>query len=162
MSSYPTIKFFPRGSTEPEAYSGPRTEEAFISYINSKAGLHRTVGGGLDATAGTISALDSIISNYIVSPNTLSKITTEAQAIAKGLVGDKYAEYYVKVLGKLGENKGYLEKESKRLQGLLGKSEGMAREKVDDLRVRSNILKRFLGENIESVAEEGRKTKQEL
>ena len=165
VSSYPTIKFFPRGSNTPEDYSGARSEEALVSYINSKAGLHRTVGGGLDATAGTISSLDSIVRNYLVSPETLSKITTEAQAAAKALVGgagDKYAEYYVKVLNKLSENKGYLDKESKRLQGLLGRSEGMAREKVDDLRRRSNILKAFLGEKVESVVEEGQKTKDEL
>jgi hypothetical protein len=39
-----TIKFFPKGSTEAEAYSGARSEEAFVKFINEKAGTHRVLG----------------------------------------------------------------------------------------------------------------------
>ena len=61
VSSYPTIKFFPRGSKEGIAYSGGRTEAAILAYINKAAGTHRTVGGGLDANAGVLEAFDEQI-----------------------------------------------------------------------------------------------------
>ena len=161
VKSYPTIKFFPKGSTTPEAYSGPRTEEAFVEFINSKAGTHRVVGGGLDAKAGTIEALDSIVKDYVISPDTLSKITDNAKSVAATLQ-DKYAEYYLKVLDKLGKSQGYAEKESTRLQSLLAKSDGMAREKVDDFTSRYNILKRFLQQKADETAEKVQSAKEEL
>ena len=39
MSGFPTIKYFPKGSTEPEDYSGGRTADDLVSYVNSKTGL---------------------------------------------------------------------------------------------------------------------------
>ncbi|KKY18909.1 putative disulfide isomerase [Phaeomoniella chlamydospora] len=153
VSSYPTIKFFPKGSTEPEPYSGPRTEQALVDFINGKAGTHRLVGGGLDAKAGTIEALDSIVKQYVVSPDTLDKITAEVKKATEG-AKDKYAEYYLKVLDKLGKSEGYAQKESARLAGLLKKSDGLAKEKVDDLTKRSNILKNFLAGKAEDIKEE--------
>lgn len=62
---------------------------------------------------------------------------------------DKYAEYYVKVFQKVDANKGYVEKELKRLEGLLKKG-NLAPEKIDDLTSRSNILRRFLNKEEKS------------
>ena len=56
VTSYPTIKFFAKGSTEGEAYTGGRTEKELIDFINEKAGTHRVPGGGLDTKGGTIDA----------------------------------------------------------------------------------------------------------
>jgi protein disulfide-isomerase-like protein len=67
VSSYPTLKFFPKGSTTPEAYSGARSEEALVDFVNSKAGTHRLVGGGLDTKAGTIDAIDAILAKYVTA-----------------------------------------------------------------------------------------------
>ena len=52
MSSYPTIKFFPKGTTEPVEYDGARTEDAFVEFLNTHCGTHRTVGGLLDDAVG--------------------------------------------------------------------------------------------------------------
>lgn len=139
--SYPTIKFFPKGSKDPENYEGDRTESDFIEFLNLKAGTHRVVGGGLDNKAGTIDFLDNIIAKY-VSGDSLTKISEEAKGAAKNLQ-QKYAPYYVKVLDKLASNAGYAAKELARLEKLLSKG-GLAAEKVDDLTSRSNILRRFL------------------
>ncbi|KAL1302955.1 hypothetical protein AAFC00_003273 [Neodothiora populina] len=140
VKSYPTIKFFPKGSKEPVAYEGGRTEQAFVDYINEQTGTHRTPGGGLDATAGTIAALDSIVAKFTGG----EALATVAKEITKATTGvqDKYAEYYVKVFSKLSENSEYVEKESKRLKSLLSKG-GLAPEKIDDLTKRSNILNSF-------------------
>lgn len=61
ISGYPTIKFFPAGSSkEPVDYQGGRSEEDFVKYLNEKCGVHRTVGGGLAESAGKVSELDEI------------------------------------------------------------------------------------------------------
>ncbi|KAI9820964.1 MAG: hypothetical protein M1832_003436 [Thelocarpon impressellum] len=142
VSSYPTIKFFPKGSTTPQPYEGGRSEEAVVAFLNEKAGTHRTVGGGLDAKAGTIAALDSIVAKF-VGGATLAGIAAEAKKAAKDLK-DTSAAYYVKVFDKLAQNQDYAQKEFARLQGILKKG-GLAPEKVDDLTVRTNVLQQFLG-----------------
>ncbi|KAL9051037.1 MAG: hypothetical protein Q9162_006260 [Coniocarpon cinnabarinum] len=152
VSGYPTIKFFPKASTESESYSGARDENAFITFMNEKAGTHRTVGGGLDATAGTIKTLDDILVTY--SGSNLDDVTKQVNKAVKD-IKDAYAEYYVKVLNKLASNKDYVQKETNRLEKMLKKG-GLARTKEDDLTSRVNILKQFaVGEkSFEEVKEE--------
>ena len=142
VTSYPTLKFFPKGSKTPEDYNGGRSEEDLVAYINEKAGTHRVVGGGLDSKAGTIEHLDTIIAKL-----TGSNIATISEEVTKATrdTKDKYAEYYVKVLGKIAASKGYVEKELKRLESILKKG-GLADEKKDDLMSRSNILRKFTGQ----------------
>jgi len=144
VKSYPTIKYFPKGSTEPVAYEGARSESDFISYLNEHAGTNRAVGGGLNAKAGTIEALDTIVGK-VTAGGSLASIAEDVTKAATGLKDNsayKYAEYYVKVLGKMTTNKQYPEKELTRLQSLLKKG-GLAPEKLDDLVSRSNILRKF-------------------
>lgn len=140
VKSYPTIKFFPKRSTTPIAYEGGRGEADLVTYLNEKAGTYRAVGGGLDAKAGTIDTLDTILAK-LQTGATVASITADATAAAKGLKG-KYAEYYVKVLGKAGASQTYVQKELARLEGLLKKG-GLAPEKLDDLVSRTNILRKF-------------------
>jgi protein disulfide-isomerase A6 len=143
ITGFPTIKFFPKGSTEAEAYSGPRSEEAFVKFVNEKAGTHRAVGGGLDSLAGTIAALDEIVTKNVAAKK-FDELVTEVKKAAKGLP-DKYADYYVKAAEKLSKNEGYAVKELTRLRKVLAKG-GSAPEKLDDILSRSNILSRFVGE----------------
>ena len=73
----------------------------------------------------------------------IASISEEVTAAAKGLK-DTYAEYYVKVLGKLSASQGYAEKELARLEGMFKKG-GLAPAKMDDLTSRMNILRKFMG-----------------
>ncbi len=141
VSSYPTIKYFPKGSKEGIPYNGGRSEADLISFMNEKAGTHRSAGGGLDAIAGTIPSLDEIVATLRSGGNEAYKSLENAA----GALQDKYAEYYAKVAKKAEENHGYVDKELARLQGLLKKG-GLAPEKADELTSRSNILARFKGE----------------
>lgn len=140
VSSYPTIKYFPKGSTEALPYEGGRTEKDFIDFLNTNAGTHRAPGGGLDATGGTIDAFNAIVEKF---SGAYGDGAEEARKLA-GTLQDKYAQYYAKVFEKAGKNPGYAEKELKRLTGLIGKG-SLAQEKLDDLISRSNILRKFLG-----------------
>lgn len=152
VKSYPTIKYFPKGSTTPEPYEGGRTEQDLLTFMNEKAGTYRTVGGKLNEIGGTIPSLDEVV-RKLTGGDSISSLSEELKAAAKGLK-DKYAEYYVKVADKVSNNQGYAEKELARLQGLLKKG-GLAPEKIDDLTSRSNILKRFKnGEPIKGIKEE--------
>ena len=141
VQSYPTIKYFPQGSTTPEDYEGGRSESDFIDFLNTKLGTHRIIGGGLDAKAGTIASLDALVDKFLAG-GTLASISTEAAEAARGLK-DKYSQYYIKVLEKLGKSQGYAKKELARLENLVKKG-GLAPEKLDDLVSRSNILRRFV------------------
>jgi protein disulfide-isomerase A6 len=140
VSGYPTIKFFPAGSKDPEDYNGGRTEDALVEFINEKTGLSRVPGGGLNAKAGTIEALDSIIGK-ISTGATVASVTEEVVAAAKDLK-EKYAAYYVKVLAKMASTQGYVEKELARLEKMIKKG-GLAPAKSDDLISRANILRMF-------------------
>ena len=157
VSGYPTIKFFPKESTKPEDYSGSREESAFLSFLNEKAGTHRIVGGGLDAAAGTVKSFDDILATY--TSTNLDDITKQIKKAAKG-VQDTYADYYVKVLDKLASNKGYVEKETSRLEGMLKKG-GLTRSKEDELTTRVNILKQF-AKGEKSAGEAAEEIKSEL
>jgi len=141
IKSYPTIKFFPKGSKESVSYDGGRSQQDLVDYINSKAGTHRLVGGGLDAKAGTIDALDTIVAK--LTGSNLDDISKEAKKAAKDLK-DTYAKYYVKVLDKTQKSAGYAEKELKRLESVLSKG-NLAPEKQDDVISRTNILRKFVG-----------------
>jgi protein disulfide-isomerase A6 len=115
--------------------------------MNDKAGTHRAVGGGLDSIAGTIPSLDEIVATLKSGGEKAYKDLETAA----GALSDKYAEYYSKVAKKAEANQEYVEKELKRLRGLLKKG-GLAQDKADDLTSRSNILSKFKGE--ESVKDE--------
>jgi protein disulfide-isomerase A6 len=146
VSSYPTIKFFPKGSKEAEIYGGGRSEKDFIDFLNEKTGTHRAPGGGLDATGGTIDVLNHIALKYAAGTDKLADLAKEAKKASEGLSEDasyKYAEYYIKVFDKLAENEGWVAKEAARLDGIIQKG-GLAPEKLDELQSKTNILKQYL------------------
>ncbi|KAK3997623.1 thioredoxin-like protein [Cladorrhinum sp. PSN332] len=145
VTSYPTIKFFPKGSTEAEEYSGGRSEENFVAFLNEKAGTHRAAGGGVDELAGTFAVLDEIVAKY-TGGGSLSDIADEVKKAAESLKENaqyKYAEYYIRVFDKINKNDGYVAKELARLQGIIKKG-GLAPTKVDELSSKTNILRKFL------------------
>jgi protein disulfide-isomerase A6 len=150
VTSYPTIKFFPKGSKTPIPYEGGRAEEHLVGFVNDMARTHRSVGGGLDAKAGTIDTLDTILAKLSTGATVAS--ISEELASAAAAAKDKYAEYYAKVAKKMSASQGYAQKELKRLEGILKKG-GLARSKQDDLRARSNILRKFVGDVQDKIKE---------
>jgi protein disulfide-isomerase A6 len=43
VKGYPTLKFFPKGSTTPVDYDGGRTADTIVQWINKKVGTNRKV-----------------------------------------------------------------------------------------------------------------------
>ena len=109
----------------------------------------------MDALGGTIPSLDTIIGK-LTGGESVASLAEELKAASNGLK-DKYVEYYIKVSQKVANNQGYVEKELARLEGIIKKG-GLAPEKIDDLTSRSNILRKFKGQ--EPIEEEP--SKQEL
>lgn len=145
VKSYPTIKFFPKGSKTAVDYESGRTEADFVAFLNEKTGTQRAVGGGLNAVAGTIEALDSIVGKFM-GGSSIAEVAAEATKAAadfKEGVQNKYAEYYVKVFEKLATNDGYAAKELARLDKILQKG-GLAPAKLDEFTTKTNILRKFL------------------
>lgn len=156
VTSYPTIKYFPAGSKEAEIYGGGRSEADFVSFLNEKAGTHRTVGGSLDMYAGTIESLNTIVDKFSSAATPLTDALKEAQKEAAGLKEQaqfKYAEYYVRVFDKLSKNDDYVSKELARLEGILKKG-GLEPTKLDEFTSKTNILRRFLAEKVQQVKDE--------
>lgn len=140
VKSYPTIKYYPAGSSEAIPYTGGRTEADLVAFLNEKTGTQRVAGGGLNALAGTIPSLDEVVRTLRAGGAKAQKEFEAALETAK----EQYAEYYGKVAKKSAENAGYVEKELARLQNLLKKG-GLTAEKKDDLTKRANILNVFKG-----------------
>ncbi len=47
VTGYPTIKFFSKTDKSGVEYSGGRSEQDFINFLNENCGTHRVPGGGL-------------------------------------------------------------------------------------------------------------------
>ncbi|KAL0955099.1 hypothetical protein HGRIS_004016 [Hohenbuehelia grisea] len=164
VTGYPTIKFFPTGTTEPEAYEGGRSEADFVEFLNKRCGTHRAVGGGLSDAAGRLADFDALAQRFFVATaDARGKVHKEAVALASS--AGATAKHYVRVMEKVVKNgEAYLEKESKRLASILQKRT-MSQSKLDEIKIKANILKAFAEQKIEeagsagaSVAEEAKKT----
>ena len=59
ISGYPTLKFFPAGSLEPEAYDEARELDTLVNFINTKTGTKRNSDGSLQGSAGRVESLDA-------------------------------------------------------------------------------------------------------
>ncbi|KAK6219202.1 hypothetical protein LQW54_002451 [Pestalotiopsis sp. IQ-011] len=153
VTSYPTIKFFPAGTTEGELYNGGRSEEDLVAFINEKVGTHRVAGGGLDATAGTIDILNHIALKFAAGSESLSALGAEAKKTVDNFGKEaqyKYAEYYIRVFDKLSKSDNWVAKELSRLDGIIKKG-GLAPTKLDELQSKTNILKQFVADVAEKV-----------
>ncbi|KAI7897617.1 thioredoxin-like protein [Cokeromyces recurvatus] len=143
IEGYPTIKLFPAGESTPFAYSGARSEAAFISFLNEHTGTKRKVGGGLESDAGRIPELDELAIRFMThQKEKREEIQKEAQQFAKEL-GTRYANYYAKIMEKMLVNGDkFLDTEKQRLSKIL-KSDDVSSSKLDDFNIRQNILASF-------------------
>lgn len=135
IEAFPTIMFFSENDpeVEPSFYSGSRSFDSFVDFIQQKGISDRTSSGKLNEVAGLIPDLDlSVLPNY--------------RAILKQVESSnsKYAEVYTKVLSKAIETPKYLEKEAKRLQNLLSESDKLSSSVIDSFNIKLNIVKSLL------------------
>ena len=172
IQGFPTLKFFPAGSSEPEPYEGARELESLVDFINSKAGTQRTADGGLLPTAGRLEAFDAVIAaaNYEASDALVTALQSaaDAQKAAEGdaaatpkqvAIGADYVATAKKVVSKGGA--AYVSKELKRLEGMInGKS--IVPEKKTAFQLRHNLLAAFQVPVVPAAEVETAETESEL
>lgn len=144
IQGYPTLKFFPADSSEPEGpYEGERELEAMVTFINEKTGLQRTSDGGLLPMAGRVATLDEIIKSTTLFNRAFadSLKKTVDQLVGSDLV---HGKQYITTANKIVE-KGvdYVEKEIKRLENMVSGASISADKKTGFL-LKQNVLKAFL------------------
>eukprot|EP01036_Dinobryon_divergens_P028780 gene28780-37783_t len=132
IEGFPTIKFFPAGSADPEPYEGDRELEGLVDYINEKAGTQRLPNGNLKPTAGRLDA--SLIASLKTA---VGELTGELAPLGKA-----YIAAAEKIVAKGGSS--YVDKEIQRLSGLIGGS-NIKPESKTAFQLRQNVLKAFRG-----------------
>ncbi|PWN96941.1 thioredoxin-domain-containing protein [Tilletiopsis washingtonensis] len=179
ISSYPTILFFPKGSSTPKPYTGARSEEALLNFLNDNCQTFRKAGGLLSEMAGRMPSLDRLAALFFngahddarasVLAETKEYVARMSQSVNATEAKNAAAKYYVRVMDKLLETPEYVEKETKRLEALLAKhAEGVAHlaaTKVDELTRKKNVLASFRKmsqEYMERLHEAGKKRHEEL
>lgn len=154
VTGYPTLKYFPKGSTEATPYESGRTEAALTAFLNEKAGTNRAVGGGLNEVAGRIAAFDEELKQLVRGDAESLKAVSEKILKLAEESKDVYASYYVKALGKLAKDEEYAEKELKRLGGILARGTDLASKKKDEFKSKANILAQFYAAKVEEKKED--------
>lgn len=144
VKGFPTLKWFPPGSSEPEDYNSGRDLASLIEFINEKTGLQRLEDGSLSPTAGKVKVLDDIIKqqNYNIDATTITSLKSVTETlVGKELEsGKKYISIAEKVLNK---GKDYIANEMARLGGML-KNPGVAAEKKTTFQLKQNVLRAFM------------------
>ncbi|GAA5962297.1 hypothetical protein JCM3765_004738 [Sporobolomyces pararoseus] len=162
VSGFPTLKFLTPSSkgSKIDTYQGPRTEEAFLDYLNEKCGTQKGKGGILNELVGRIPKLDTIAKSYLgVGPSSFRKALFEkAKEIIKSSSeeggvkkGQEMKDYYLRLFKKweqlteenVGEAKEWIEKELKRLRKLAEKKGQIQVQKLEEVKMKQNILAVF-------------------
>jgi len=153
ISGYPTLKYFPAGSSTPEDYQGGREVEDFVEYLNTHAGTQRDANGGLKSTAGRVKVLDELISgaNHHVTKDLSDKLDVSVTGLSgsEAASGKIYQSIVKNVLGK-GAN--YLSTEDARMTKMLAGG-NLKPESKKTFQLRQNILKAFAVEEASSETE---------
>ncbi|BEI96880.1 hypothetical protein CcaverHIS631_0204690 [Cutaneotrichosporon cavernicola] len=167
VRSFPTIKFFSKGSKEPIMYTSGRSEEQFVDFLNEQCGTYRTPSGLLNDLAGKIKELDVLAQSYWAELPSREEIYDNAKAYVTAQSADvdghirTAAAYYVKAMERIkAKGDAWIAKEHARLSNLLA-SPSLATSKLDEIKVKVNILSAFVAKKAEETKndlfEEGQK-----
>jgi len=141
VQSFPTIKFFGKGKENKEnpiAYTGGRSEQAIVDFLNEKCGTQRAVGGGLNDLAGRLPSLDELAQEFIHAATDV-RATLLKKATALGSDAKGYIHVMEKIMAKSNE---YVTKEVKRLESILAKRT-LGSKKLDEIKIKLNVLAAF-------------------
>ncbi|XP_014495988.1 probable protein disulfide-isomerase A6 [Vigna radiata var. radiata] len=145
VTGYPTLKFFPKSNKAGEDYSGGRSLDDFVAFINEKCGTYRDGKGQLSSKAGIVESLDGLVKEFVnADDNDKKAVYSRLEEEVKTLKGSaaRYGNLYLK-LAKKSMEKGtdYAKNEILRLDRMLEKSISPA--KADEFTLKKNILSSF-------------------
>jgi len=144
VTGYPTIKFFPKGTSSGEDYNGGRTPKDFVDFINQKSGTERTVGGGFTDTAGRLPELDELAQQFRDNVGSRDAILKQAEAYKPGShVNAEFAKFYAITMKRImAKGEGFVAEETARLARLLAGG-GITPKSAAQFQKRNNIVKQF-------------------
>jgi len=142
VTGFPTLKFFPAGNKEPEAYEAGRDLDTLVAQVNSRAGTKRTTKGTYEPTVGRDPDLDELAQKFIASGSDHAKLIKQAEQVINRN-SDTNLQWYVKFMNAI-DKKGnvWIANERARVEGYLSEGKVDAK-KIDELSVRLNILEAF-------------------
>ncbi|KAF8977472.1 hypothetical protein BGZ46_007373 [Entomortierella lignicola] len=148
VSGYPTIKFF-NANGQVEDYTGGRTEQDFIDFINQKTGTQRVAGGLLNSEAGRIPELDVLAEKFAKTSSQDEKktISTKAIELAGTLSNNSSAKYYTRFFEKALTTPNYAATEAARLAKII-KNKSVNRARLDEFSIRHNIITVFVSDSV--------------
>jgi len=147
ITGYPLIKLFPKGEKNkktPIDFQKTRDEKSLVDFVNKYALTYRVIGGGLSEKAGRNDHLDKMSEVFVkATPAERERLYKQVKPVTVA-VGE-HGKHYLNLMEKLmkGEGEDYLLKEGKRLIGLLRKK-SLSEEKLDDIKIKANILAAFV------------------
>lgn len=129
VSGYPTLLFFPAGSSEPIPYQGARTPEALVDFVNEQAGTARSVEGGVNPEFGLLAELTAALDEVKCTAadgaqacfDQLAAAVDKATQDAGGAFSDfsaKLGKFYKNALDKASAKALFIKSELERLAAL--------------------------------------------
>ncbi|CAK8544554.1 unnamed protein product [Lathyrus sativus] len=146
VTSYPTLKFFPKNNKTGEDYVGGHELDDFVAFFNEKCGTNRDEQGRLTAKAGIVASLDDLVKEFVVADGDEKKLLfsqlEEEVQILKGSAA-RHGNLYLKLMkSSMEKGEDYARNEIQRLEGMLQKSISAA--KADEFTLKKNILSTFV------------------
>jgi endoplasmic reticulum protein 29 len=135
---FPSYRLFMKGtpsSGEPIKYTGDKKYDAFLRFLQEKA-------GGWSGLPGQIKSLDERAKEFVGGDKAAVIKKAEVAAGALEAKDTDSGKYYVKVMGKISEKADFVAKETERLQKMIDDGSVKAAKKEQFGR-RLNILSSF-------------------
>ena len=145
VQGFPTIKYFPAGSSEPVDYESARDLDSLVEFVNEKAGTQRNKDGSLHYAAGTLNALNALISTRkgVVDEAFLDALKAAASTFEEGSTDAAYAQQYIAIANKvIAKGSEYLGNELARLGKMISNPSVLA-DKKTKFQLKHNVLSAY-------------------
>lgn len=135
LTFLPEIRLYCKDESEPIKYTGRRTSEDLIDFINDYCGTQRGLNGRLNSEAGVIDEVSQIVEDFLTKGKRPQYI--------KDMEDVEGTQYYVWVMNQvIKEGDEFINKEKNRLNEMLDAGV-VSPEKLDEFQIRVNILSVF-------------------
>lgn len=156
ISGFPKLLLFPEVTSSdttkvPIYYQGPRRHRDILNFINEQVGTSRAINGTLSDDAGTIPALDSIISTtkifdheFLTVLDNAIKGLEESGGYVKQAYRNAFNHYRSYARKSVEKGEQYPQQEVQRLKRLIDNPLTNS-AKAEEFQVKLNVIRKFLG-----------------
>jgi len=146
VTGFPTLIWFSKSDKNPTKYTGGRSLDDLVKYVNEQAGVERLVGGGYATSAGTIAELSELAKRFMSDESARNSIFQQAETAATAAASHAnaaFAKFYTMTMRQvLQKGVNYVQDEVARLERLI-KGGGIKADKLAELHKRKNVIQTF-------------------